>query len=333
MPKPEELPRLFTGGPPNWAIAATFPELLQYFAERFAAWVRGVTAPPGGFAVWDWNTDFSRHFMGQFRELFIVPLGAVIQVYERFLAQREAERLAKALVADPPTPLDGAEEVRETPQGPAAPQSAAVLEGDAAIRRPEPEFVFRRNGGGWFIRAFGKQGYFGNLRGFEHIAKLLEAPGKRVPMTHLAGGQCGTTTTADAAEEGLHAEGVPQPMIDEQAQQDIKRELKRLQEEIADAESEGDVVAVQDSRAKLNQLLEQYKDTRKPGGETKNFPTPVDRMRSQITKALNRVYKQLHQAGLKQLADHLRVSISAQGDSFIYSPTPSIPWALGEFRM
>lgn len=99
MPRPEELPRLWTGWPPPWAIASSFPELLRLFGEKFAAWLPGVMDPKGGFAEWDWNTDFSQGFMGQFRPLFIEPLEGAIGVYKRFVTQQEAQELAKALAS------------------------------------------------------------------------------------------------------------------------------------------------------------------------------------------------------------------------------------------
>lgn len=143
MPKPEELPRLWTGWPPGWAIADTFPELLKLFSQRLGEWLPGVMNPEGGFAAWDWNTDFSREFMEQFQLLFIVPLQEAIKVYEKFLAQQEAQGLAAMLLSEeiatgrPSVPhLPGAEESSPAPQGPGGPQGGSAG-GEDAVAKPE----------------------------------------------------------------------------------------------------------------------------------------------------------------------------------------------------
>jgi len=325
MPKPEELPPLFTGWPPSCAIAQTFSQLLGFYAKSFAAWLPGVTNPPGGFGQWNWNTDFSREFMEPFEGQFIVPLGHAIEVYERFLAQREAQRLAEALAADPPTVLEGGEEGGETPQGPSAPQSTAMPPGEATPQKPEPEFCLRRDGDGWFIRAFGKEGHFKNRKGFHYIALLIERAGKPVPMAEFiakAEGHSPDPKRTPLAESW-------QPVLDREAKQSLKDHLVKLTADIKQAEERGDFTLAEMLRKEFREVTNHLRVDTTPTGKSRQFARSVDKMRSQITNALSRAYQILHDGNMPELADHLKVCISCQGDAFIYLSSPPLPWFLG----
>lgn len=321
MPKPEELPPLFTGWPPSWAIAQTFSQLLALYAKSFAAWLPGVMNPPGGLGQWNWNTDFSREFMEPFEGQFIVPLGHAIEVYERFLAQREAQRLAEALAADPPTVLEGG----ETPQGSSAPQSTAMPPSEATPQKPEPDFCFRRDGDGWFIRAFGKEGHFKDRKGFAYLAVLIERAGKPVPMVELIERVEGSPLKKECWQS---VEGTFQQILDDQALQDILRRVKELDEAIEDAQQRQDVTEAEVFRRERDWLLEQYSATRARNGKSRNFPTLTNKMRSAISHALRRARDALREAGMDELADHLKAFSKANEDSYIYSPSPDIPWVL-----
>ena len=324
MPKPEELPPLFTGWPPSCAIAQTFSQLLGFYAKSFAAWLPGVTNPPGGFGQWNWNTDFSREFMEPFEGQFIVPLGHAIEVYERFLAQREAQRLAEALAADPPTVLEGGEEGGETPQGPSAPQSTAMPPGEATPQKPEPDFCFRRDGDGWFIRAFGKEGHFKNRKGFHYIALLIERAGKPVPMAEFiakAEGHSPDPKRTPLAESW-------QPVLDREAKQSLKDHLVKLTADIKQAEERGDFTSADVLRKEFERLSGYLLADTQPNGKAKSFSTTSKRMAEAVRKAISRVYDALRQSGFDKLADHFEAYISAEEFSYVYRPPASVTWAL-----
>lgn len=325
MPKPEELPPLFTGWPPSCAIAQTFSQLLGFYAKSFAAWLPGVTNPPGGFGQWNWNTDFSREFMEPFEGQFIVPLGHAIEVYERFLAQREAQRLAEALAADPPTARNDGEEGPGTRQGPPAPQSTAMPPGEATPQKPEPEFCLRRDGDGWFIRAFGKEGHFKDRKGFAYLAVLIERAGEAVPMRELiasAEGHSPDPKRTPLAESW-------QPVLDREAKKSLKDHLVKLTADIKQAEERGDVTLAEMLRKEFREVTNHLRVDTTPTGKSRQFARSVDKMRSQITNALSRAYQILHDGNMPELADHLKVCISCQGDAFIYLSSPPLPWFLG----
>ncbi|MBC7352469.1 MAG: hypothetical protein H5U08_08940 [Thermogutta sp.] len=320
MPKPEELPPLFTGWPRSCTIAQTFSQLLGFYAKSFAAWLPGVMNPPGGFGQWNSNTDFSREFMEPFEGQFIVPLGHAIEVYERFLAQREAQRLAEALAADPPTVLEG----DETPQGPSAPQSTAMPPGEATPQKPEPDFCFRRDGDGWFIRAFGKEGHFKNRKGFHYIALLIERAGKPVPMAEFiakAEGHSPDPKRTPLAESW-------QPVLDREAKQSLKDHLVKLTADIKQAEERGDFTSADVLRKEFERLSGYLLADTQPNGKAKSFSTTSKRMAEAVRKAISRVCDALRQSGFDKLADHFEAYISAEEFSYVYRPPASVTWAL-----
>jgi len=334
MPKPEDLPRLFTGWPPGWAIADTFPALLQLFADKFSAWLPGVMDPKGGFAEWNWNTDFSRDFMEQFRPLFIVPLEEAIRVYEKFLAQREAQRLAEALAsqeiapqptASPPVSVPLVAGAQETSPGPTTTQSGPTPPTGAEYPKVEAEFCFHRDGDGWLVRAFGEQGHFRNLKGFGYIAKLLTCPGKPVPMVELiASGDANAMATLRT----LATAHMPQSVLDDDARRNIKRRLEELKADIERAEQSDNFTEAEVLRNEFQRLCEHVKATTRPGGKSTRFSKSTDKMRARIANALKRAYEALRKAEMDELAAHLETSIEAQDDYYIYAPSPQVPWAL-----
>jgi len=154
---------------------------------------------------------------------------------------------------------------------------------------------------------------------------LIARAGKPVPMVELIA-EMDKASPEDIGK--AVAQNATQSVIDEQTRQDIKRRLEALQQGIEDAERHGNTTEVRVLQRELQQLLDEYKATKTPNGKNTNFPTPLDRIRSRIFSAHKRACNELNKGRLGALADHLKLFISAQGDSFIYSPNPPLPWAL-----
>jgi len=53
---------------------------------------------------------------------------------------------------------------------------------------PRPAYLFVREGEYWTITFEGTVGRFRHARGFQHLARLLRAPGTPIPASELAGG-------------------------------------------------------------------------------------------------------------------------------------------------
>lgn len=193
------------------------------------------------------------------------------------------------------------------------------------VEKPAAEYVFRRDGDGWFVRAFGKEGHFQNLKGFEYIAKLLACPHKPVPMVELIGsGDANATATLRA----VVTTDVPQAVLDTQGRRSLETQLRQLVEEIEAAEKHGDSTLAELYRKEFQTISEQLGKDTTPKGQPRNFATNVDKLRARIANALRRAYDVLRNGEMRDLANHLETSIDAQGDCFVYSPSPQPTWVL-----
>jgi hypothetical protein len=195
--------------------------------------------------------------------------------------------------------------------------------------REQPEYVFRRDGGGWFIKGFGERGHFPGLVGLERLARLVKAAGRPVPMTELVsgGGPKKRVSVAEASAAGLAADGTSfEPLADEQAIKALEKEIEETVAVIRQAERVGDVTQAEIYRNQLAKLEGQYKAVTRPGGKLRGFRTEIDRLRPMIHDSIRTACDKLRSVGMKETAAHFEVSIRAEGDSFIYSPSPPILW-------
>ena len=193
----------------------------------------------------------------------------------------------------------------------------------------ESEYIFRRDGDGWFIRAFGVEGHFRRLVGFEYLERLIKAAGQLVPMNELvaAAATRKRVSAADAAAAGLASDGTSfEPLVDEQAVEALKKEIEETVAVIRQAERVGDVTQAEIYRNQLAKLEGQYKAVTRPGGKLRGFRTEIDRLRPMIHDSIRTACDKLRSVGMKETAAHFEVSIRAEGDSFIYSPSPPILW-------
>jgi hypothetical protein len=209
------------------------------------------------------------------------------------------------------------------------PADLKALDGHEPQAGEQPEYVFRRDGDGWFIKAFGERGHFPGLVGLERLARLVKAAGRPVPMTELvSGGDPKKRVSAtEAAAAGLASDGTSfEPLVDEQAVEALKKEIKETAVAICQAEKVGDVTQAEIYRNQLAKLEGQYKAVTRPGGKPRKFRTEIDRLRPAIHQSISRACQRLRKAGMKNTAAHFEVSYRAEGNGFIYSPSPPIRW-------
>ena len=217
-------------------------------------------------------------------------------------------------------PATGGLRLPEHPQS----KNAAQSQADSEL-----EFVFRQQGTNWYIKAFGEQGHFSQSAGFERLARLVRAGGRPVAMTNLIAGRGvkKPTAAADAAAAELTPNNsTSAPLVDEEAIRKIGEKVKKLNDAIKEAEHEGDVTLAEVYRKELGDLVGYLKAATQPSGKTRKFRTEIDRLRPAIHQSINRACQQLRNAGMTTTANHFEVSIRSEGDSFIYSPSPPIPW-------
>lgn len=188
------------------------------------------------------------------------------------------------------------------------------------------EYVFHRDGDGWFIRAFGEQGHFRNLVGLEYIAMLLERPDTPVPVVYLVGGRVGRTTVKDAQAVGLSVGTSRQPVADKGMLADIKRKMEDCRQDIEKAERHGDLVSAEIGREELGSLTAQWLELTRPGGRSRDFDSDTEKMRKRILQGLRRAYEALGEGRMPRTERHFEQAITYQEGSYIYRASPRPDW-------
>jgi len=207
-----------------------------------------------------------------------------------------------------------------SPEG--APADLKALDGHEPQASEQPEYVLRRDGDGWFVRAFGVEGHFKALRGFECLARLLAQPGVSAPLAYLAAEDSGAAlkfaTTGQVAET----------VIDKEALKQYHDEIKDYDALIEQALRDGREGDAEHLRTERRHLSDHIAEVTGLGGKLRHNKSEQGKIRDQIRKALDRAYKTLRQAKppLNDLADHLQAFIQPTDEGFIYNPTPPIDW-------
>lgn len=185
----------------------------------------------------------------------------------------------------------------------------------------EPAFLFARDGDGWLIRAFGEQGHFADAQGLNHIARLLASPGKAVPLTELVG--------EEPRRENARPSHFAEPLLDDDALNDIRQKIAAYDADIERAESDMDVTLAEILRREREQLLSQVNRAMRPGGRPKAFQSESSKLVDRVRKALSRVYDTLRKGGMPKTAAHFESAIERNGGGMVYHPAPNPPsWSL-----
>ncbi|MGQ9915699.1 MAG: hypothetical protein ACUVQQ_15275 [Thermogutta sp.] len=186
-------------------------------------------------------------------------------------------------------------------------------EGDAA----QSPFVFCRDGDGWFVRGFGQEGHFKDRVGFQYIAKLLAAPAGAVAMMELVGG----------VEGGIRVTAGDK-VLDATALKSYRERLAEIKAEIEEARRDNDLGALENLTREKQSILDELKSATGLGGKGRKLGDDLNRVRSRIANALERAFRALEKGGLKKLANHFRLTISAEGKTCVYRPDARPDWSL-----
>jgi len=201
-------------------------------------------------------------------------------------------------------------------------QTKLALDAPEPQAGEQPEYIFRRDGDGWFVRAFGVEGHFKASRGFECLARLLAQSGVSAPLAYLAAEDSGAAlkfaTTGQVAET----------VIDKEALKQYHDKIKDYNAGIERALRDGREGDAEHLRAEREHLIDHIAEVTGLGGKLRHNKSEQGKIRDQIRKALDRAYKALRQAKppLNDLADHLQAFIQPTDEGFIYNPTPPIDW-------
>ena len=214
-----------------------------------------------------------------------------------------------------------------------------------AISEPPPlppadtTLVFARDGDGYFIRGFGAEGHFKATVGLCRLEKLLRDAGKPVLMRALVseGTSPRSATTLDEVidtpedgETGFQEKETQNLALTDEAQDRIRKELQRLDDEIDEAKCNcetAEIARLTAEQERIKAFLK--KDMRFGGKRSRGIPSETDKLRSRIANSLSDAYEKLRQATppMGVLADHLELAVRAEGPIYIYGPHPIPPWS------
>lgn len=216
---------------------------------------------------------------------------------------------------------------------PEAQEQQATRPAKECKQENEAQYVIRRSGDGWFIRAFGEAGHFRNLVGLLYIARLVQSAGKPCPAAALLRDEAihrPTVSEQEAFQAGLSAGASRQPVLDEGALAGYRRELDEYDKAIAQAERDGDVTQAVILRQERQDLLERMQTDMGLGGKERLFGTDMDKLRQSVSQALKRAYHALRNAKprMMQTAGHFEAFITYRDGDFIYEPVPPPNWQI-----
>lgn len=197
-----------------------------------------------------------------------------------------------------------------------------ALDGPEPQAGEQPEYVFRREGDMWHVRAFGVEGHFKASRGFECLGRLLAKPGASIPLEYLVAKDSGAALKFSVPGQ------VAETVIDKEALREYRDNIKGYDALINQALRDGREGDAEQLRAEREHLIDHIAEVTGLGGKLRHNKTESKKLRDRVQKALKRTYEALRQASppMSELADHLEAFIQPTEDGYIYMPTPPIDW-------
>lgn len=182
---------------------------------------------------------------------------------------------------------------------------------------PAAENVFRRDGDFWTISYGDKIFHLRNLKGLEYIAYLLAHPGVRIHARDLVAVVGGFSHQDPGASEGVaHAEGLAMAtdlgdageVLDAQAVSSYRSRLLELRAELAEAENNNDLGAMERARREIEELSRQLVAGVGQHGRARRGSSHLERARAAVTKNIRAGVEQIRRNDAK-LGEHFAASI------------------------
>ena len=182
---------------------------------------------------------------------------------------------------------------------------------------PPNEFVFRRDGDGWFIRGFGEEGHFSDIVGFQYIHKLLQSPGKSIGTVSLL--TDGQEILIPGSDDIIDAEGL----------KEIDKKFKDIQYRREEAERNNDIGLCQQLDEEKERLRNHVQPVLGIDGRSRKMPNLLQKVQSAVSMARLRALEKLKDNGLDKLAQYLKDTTTIGRIDSSYTPRPPFPkWLL-----
>lgn len=183
--------------------------------------------------------------------------------------------------------------------------------GAGSQRIPWPlENTFRREGEMWMVCFDQEVAYVSAVRGFEDIARLLGRPSEELHCTELAG------------ESLVASEGTP--VLDEQARRAYRARLREIEQDLAEAEGDSDILRRERLTEEKEQLVDEVRKATGLGGRRRKMGAGAERARSAVTWRIRHAIRKLddvHPAAARHLTNSIRT-----GAFCSYQPEKETSW-------
>jgi len=191
--------------------------------------------------------------------------------------------------------------------------------------------VFRPDGDGYYLQAFGEKGHVSatGTKGLHDIFRLIQKPLQRIPMPELAGGI--------ALDPKHDTWGSSQPAFDEAAHSAILDKISELNWIIENPPSIEELQSAQDHLDELNAYLKKGHIPKSlidgaAKGAVRNLNSGNDKLRSRISSRISAACEKLTNykpVSFPKTASHFRSQIHAvDGYFFHYAPSPIMNWRI-----
>lgn len=187
------------------------------------------------------------------------------------------------------------------------------------VEIPDADYVFRRDGNGYLIKGLGESGHFRGTKGFDDLFRLVQSPGRQVPMAEIDSGTDSLLLVADA-ERSI------QEALDSQAQRQIQTEVDRLIVKIKAGDAGPEMEQLQ---AKLSTLESHLRRSTGLRGKSRDLNSANDKLRPKILGRIRTARQLLSLGNCPRLAEHFSAAITTEGANIMYtSPGPEVLWVV-----
>jgi len=170
-------------------------------------------------------------------------------------------------------------------------------------------YRFRRTGTTWDVTFNGATFSVAHSKGLEYLSLLLAKPNEWIAAAELAGSRVVESAT---------------PLLDQQAQQQIKGRARALKSEVEEAQALGDDARRERARAELEQIADQLQRDTGRAGRSRTFGGAAERARQNVGRAVGRAIDAIA-AGNAAAGEHFRQQVDT-GGSCRYRPVPGTEW-------
>ena len=199
-----------------------------------------------------------------------------------------------------------------------------------AVRRSavEQTNLFRRDGEYWTVGYRGLVVTLRDSKGLRDLGRLLANPGREFHVLDLMADGTGARSIppSHAAEAGLAIQGWGEPVIDQAARAHYQRRITELEQEIEEAQEQGNGEASAAAREELDALITQLTAAYGLAGRPRRAPDPIERARKAVSRRLRHAMRRIARAH-PRLGRHLAASIRT-GMFCSYEPERAIVWSV-----